>query len=132
MKAIFSLIFGVQSKLSFFTTLFVRGHFVGTDMSGNRYYTGKARKNYTHERRWVVYKNGIPEASQVPPEFHGWLHHQTNIFPETNKASYRQPWQKPHTPNLTGTDLAYRPPGYDPQKGNRNRASGDYDAWMPK
>ena len=45
----------------------------------------KARKNYNHERRWVDYSSGNVEASEVPPEFHGWLHHQTNDFPKEKK-----------------------------------------------
>ncbi len=53
---------------------------VGTDQSGNRYFAARPRKGYAHERRWVIYK-GTPEATKVPPEWHGWLHHQTDAVP---------------------------------------------------
>lgn len=132
MKKFLALFFGVQSSLSFLTTMWCRGRYVGSDQYGNRYYAGKARRNYTHERRFVLYKSGIAEASQVPPEFHGWLHHQTDVFPESDKASARQPWQKPHEQNLTGTTLAYRPPGHQLEGGKRPKATGDYDAWIPE
>ncbi|PCI01822.1 MAG: NADH:ubiquinone oxidoreductase subunit NDUFA12 [Alphaproteobacteria bacterium] len=132
MKSFFNLFFGVQSKLTFLITLFISGKLIGSDGFGNKYYVGKARHGYNHERRWVTYKSGEPEASQVPPEYHGWLHHQTDVFPDANKASFRKSWQKPHTPNLTGTTLAYRPDGHELQKGRRARATGDYEAWKPE
>jgi NADH:ubiquinone oxidoreductase subunit len=40
-------------------------------------------------------------------------------------------WQKPHIPNLTGTGLAYRPPGHTLQGGQRARSGGDYEPWQP-
>ncbi|MCD8497360.1 MAG: NADH:ubiquinone oxidoreductase subunit NDUFA12 [Alphaproteobacteria bacterium] len=104
---------------------------VGTDQLGNKYYVGKPRKGYKHERRWVMY-NGAPEASKVPPEWHGWLHHQTDELPQDGAESYRQPWQKPHQQNLTGTNAAYRPPGHVLKGGKRDTATGDYEAWKPE
>lgn len=103
---------------------------VGTDGYGNRYYRGKPRKGYTRERRWVMYKD-TPEASLVPPEWHGWLHYQTDVIPADGEESYRRSWQKPHQPNLTGTNQAYRPPGHVLAEGNRDKATGDYEAWVP-
>lgn len=132
MKKFFALFLGVQSSLSFVMTLLLKGRYVGTDQYGNKYYAGKARKGYNHERRFVSYKSGVAEASQVPPEFHGWLHHQTDIFPDGDKASPRKAWQKPHEQNLTGTTLAYRPPGHQLNGGKRQKATGDYEAWIPE
>lgn len=103
---------------------------VGTDYLGNRYYSGKPRKGYKHDRRWVMYK-GAPEASSIPPEWHGWMHHQTDAVPADNVDSYRQTWQKPPQPNLTGTNQAYRPPGHLLEGGKRDKATGDYEAWKP-
>ena len=114
-----------------FVTLVSGAKHVGTDALGNKYYRAKARKGYNHERRWVIYK-GVPEASSVPAEWHGWLHHQTNEMPDVNTLSYRRSWQKPHTPNLTGTNQAYRPPGHILQGGQRDKATGDYEAWKPE
>jgi NADH:ubiquinone oxidoreductase subunit len=104
---------------------------VGKDGEGNKYYRAKARRGYKRERRWVLY-NGAPEASRVPPEWHGWLHHQTNSYPTVNDLSYRRDWQKPHQQNLTGTTKAYRPPGHVLSGGRREKATGDYEAWRPE
>ena len=117
------------AHISFFTLAY-RGKKVGQDPHGNIYYTGRARKGYKRERRWVIY-NGAPEASKVPPEWHGWLHHQTDIVPENDNESFRRPWQKPHQENLTGTTKAYRPPGHILEGGRRESATGDYEAWRP-
>lgn len=111
-------------------TLFSGASRVGQDVCGNKYYRAKPRPEYKHERRWVIYK-GTPEASKVPPEWHGWLHHQTDTVPTTEGPSFRQKWQKPHSPNMTGTDKAYRPPGHILSGGQRDKATGDYEAWQP-
>ena len=103
---------------------------VGADASGNRYYRAKPRRGYKLDRRWVVYK-GAPEASRVPPEWHGWLHHQSDAVPSSDTAAPRRVWQKPHVQNLTGTTQAYRPPGHVLSGGQRDKATGDYEAWTP-
>ena len=36
------------------------------------------------------------------------------------------------TINLTGTGLAYRPPGHLKSGGRREKATGDYEAWKPE
>jgi len=103
---------------------------VGSDQYGNTYYRAKPRQGYKRERRWVIYK-GEPEASKVPPEWHGWLHYQNNEAPSESETSFRRPWQKPHRQNLTGTTEAYRPPGHVLEGGKRDAATGDYEAWKP-
>jgi NADH:ubiquinone oxidoreductase subunit len=103
---------------------------VGKDQEDNKYYRAKPRKGYKRERRWVVY-NGEPEASRVPPEWHGWLHYQTDAYPAANDLSFRREWQKPHQQNMTGTTGAYRPPGHVLSGGQRDKATGDYEAWRP-
>ena len=82
----------------------------------------------SRERRWVVY-NGIVEASKVPSEWHGWLHHSTNDLPPADLQ--KRVWEKDHLPNLTGTTLAYRPPGSVLKGGVRAPATGDYEPWQP-
>ena len=52
-----------------FVTTWYSGRKVGEDGFGNRYFQTKDGK-----RRWVIYA-GTVEASRVPPEWHGWLHH---------------------------------------------------------
>lgn len=106
------------------------GKLVGEDQLGNKYYTAKPRAGYKRERRWVIY-NGAPDASKVPPEWHGWLHHQTNTLPSNDTDSFRRPWQQPYAPNMTGTDHAYRPPGHILKGGERDKATGDYEPWQP-
>lgn len=113
-----------------FVTLVTGARYVGADPSGNKYYTAKPRKGYKLDRRWVIYK-GEPEASRVPPEWHGWLHHQTDVVPDAH-LGYRRLWQKPHVANLTGTNAAYRPPGHILAGGRRDKATGDYEAWKPE
>lgn len=114
-----------------FVTLVTGASRVGSDALGNVYYRTKPRKGYKLDRRWVIYK-GEPEASMVPPEWHGWLHHQTDTVPDGTAPSFRRLWQKPHQPNMTGTTLAYRPPGHVLSGGKRDAASGDYEAWKPE
>lgn len=111
-------------------TLTSRGKKIGTDTLGNIYYEAAPRKGYKRTRRWVMYKD-TPDASAVPPEWHGWLHHQSNNVPNEEGASYRREWQKPHRINLTGTNQAYRPKGHALSQGKRERATGDYEAWSP-
>lgn len=114
-----------------FVTLTSGAKRVGTDAFGNVYYRAKPRKGYKKERRWVMY-NGAPEASTIPPEWHGWMHHQTDDVPSQSSQSFRRIWQKPHQPNLTGTNQAYRPPGHVLMGGKRDKATGDYEAWKPE
>jgi NADH:ubiquinone oxidoreductase subunit len=123
-------ILGVLSNIQMLIKTALGGKRVGVDQYGNVYYTGKPRGGTKVERRWVMYKEE-PEASLIPPEWHGWLHHQTDVIPATDTNQHRQTWQKPHQANLTATDKAYFPPG-DPRAGGRRDAStGDYVAWQP-
>jgi len=102
-----------------------RGVKVGEDEAGNAYYRSRDGK-----RRWVIYA-GEAEASRVPPDWHGWLHH-TYDAPPTEKPLKRQPWEKGHLPNLTGTAGAYHPPGSVLTPESRPEAAGDYEAWKPE
>ncbi len=101
---------------------FFRGEKVGEDTYGNTYF-----QKAGGAKRWVVYK-GLNEASKVPAEWHGWLHYTENTVPDGKKGFG---WQKAHLPNLTGTDLAYRPPGHVLRGAKRHKATGDYEAWVP-
>ncbi len=123
-------IFGVISNVQMLFHTMLRGSFVGKDTLGNKYYRGKPRKGTKRERRWVMFA-GAPEASTVPPEWHGWLHHQTDKVPPLNGSHHRKPWQLPHQPNQTGTAGAYLPPGHTLKGGARDGATGDYTAWQP-
>lgn len=106
-----------------------KGALVGTDADGNQYYRERNPPKGRRERRWVMYR-GEPEATKVPPEWHGWLHHTVDA-PLPAGSSSQRPWQKPHVANLTGTLGAYRPPGHVLARGRRDRATGDYEPWTP-
>lgn len=138
---------GILSKIfiwwdgaTFGTSLFTwrRGEQVGTDAQGNRYYRSRNRRkdlptdgSYTGgERRWVIYE-GANDASRVPPEWHGWLHHSYDSLPESHLPPARI-WESDHSPNATGTTRAYRPAGALESGGRRARATGDYEAWTPE
>ena len=104
---------------------------VGEDEFGNRYYETVDQK-YAYDgrnRRFVIY-NGYAEASTVPPDWHGWLHH-TFTEPPTRVPLKRRPWERDHQPNLTGTVWAWKPPGAISRGGKRSPASGDYEPWVP-
>ncbi|HEY0851493.1 MAG TPA: NADH:ubiquinone oxidoreductase subunit NDUFA12 [Bradyrhizobium sp.] len=108
------------------------GELVGTDDQGNRYYRtrgGAIDPTLGFERRWVIY-DGLAEASRIPPEWHGWIHHVVDVPPTEEKYTPRE-WQKPHVPNMTGTAQAYRPSGSTLASGRRPAATGDYQAWTP-
>ncbi len=102
-----------------------KGQLVGQDGQGNSYYQTADGK-----RRWVIY-NGEAEASRIPSEWHGWMHHTVNVAP-TEQPLDVKPWEKPHQPNLTGTPGAYAPKGSLLAGGERAKATGDYEAWSPE
>jgi len=106
-----------------------KGECVGQDSFGNRYYREKGVENLK-ERRWVIYK-GIPEASKVPPEWNGWLHH-LDPFPPSTETVKKWSWEKNYLPNLTGTPYAYRPPEHFLSRSKGNKATGEYEAWQPR
>jgi NADH:ubiquinone oxidoreductase subunit len=121
---------GVLSNAGIRLLTFKQGILVGTDQIGNRYFKGRKIGPLGRERRWVMYV-AEPEATTVPPEWHGWLHHQMKELPDQATAKFRKPWQKPPLANMTGTDQAYRPPGHLLRGGTRDKATGDYQAWTP-
>ena len=111
------------------TVLFTRsGTEVGRDEQGNIYYRRAAAKNRM-ERRWVIY-NGVPEASRIPPEWHLWLHKTRELPPSEHPLTPRV-WERPWSPNATGTAAAHLPSGALSKGGKRARTTGDYRAWKP-
>ncbi|WP_417720852.1 NADH:ubiquinone oxidoreductase subunit NDUFA12 [Salipiger sp.] len=96
---------------------------VGEDEQGNTFFQTKDGK-----RRWVMY-NGEIEASRVSPDWHGWLHF-TYDEPPTDRPMVHKVWEKPHVENLTGTALAYAPPGSIRRVEPAPRQ--DYEAWSPE
>lgn len=105
------------------------GQRVGEDSMGNVYYHG-GKDSEGRTRRWVIY-NGPSEPSMIPPGWHGWMHHRTDVAPPSETYAAKS-WEKPHQENLTGTGRAYRPKGSILNQGARPTVTGDYDAWTPK
>ena len=125
---------GAEGELTIMTTAItrlitkLRGEGVGTDEFGNQYYQDRKVAPNGRRKRWVVYE-GDDEASKVPPEWNAWLHYTIDDIPD---GSRNQDWQKPHSPNLTGTPEAYRPVGHTLRGGKRASATGDYEAGKPE
>jgi NADH:ubiquinone oxidoreductase subunit len=108
------------------------GEKVGEDEFGNIYYRmrgGALDPALGFERRWVIYA-GVAEGSMTPPGWYGWLHHTVDT-PPTAETYQPYDWALPHLPNMTGTPLAWRPPGSTLRSGERPPATGDYEAWTP-
>jgi NADH:ubiquinone oxidoreductase subunit len=128
---LFSWWHGATLNTRFYTWL--RGEFVGQDEFGNAYYRttgGKIDPVLHFERRWVIY-TGISDGSLTPPDWYGWLHHTSDV-PPTHERYEKREWEKPYIPNMTGTPVAYRPPGSTLAAAARPPATGDYEAWRPK
>ncbi|WP_245620121.1 NADH:ubiquinone oxidoreductase subunit NDUFA12 [Phenylobacterium immobile] len=108
-----------------------RANLVGTDEMGNKYYEARDNKDSydSRKRRYVIF-NGYAEASKVSPDWHGWLHH-TFAEPPTTAPFVVKAWEKDHLPNMSGTVHAYKPQGALGRGGERQKATGDYEAWTP-
>ncbi len=107
-----------------------RGHYVGQDEFGNKYYEERQESLEGRKRRWVIYK-GYTDASRIPADWHGWMHH---IFehPPTEQPFSLKPWEKDHQPNMTGSLHAYHPRGALKHGGVRSPVTADYEAWTPE
>ena len=75
--------------------------------------------------------NGYSEASSIPPGWHGWMHHRTDV-PPTMESYTPHDWQKPFLPNQTGTPNAYRPKGSILSGAAPAPSTPDYSAWRPE
>jgi len=82
---------------------------VGEDKFGNKYYEDKEESIIRD--RWVEYGNWHNiDASQIPPEWHAWLHHMTDVPGQSPEIIALTPKYKlNHIPNRTGTTNPYSP-----------------------
>ncbi len=108
---------------------FFKGHLVGADPFGNRYYRERRKPKKRREKRWVIY-NGVAEPSKVPPDWHGWLHHTAESPPNVQHRTHYG-WEKPPLPNLTGTGNAYLPPGHLVRGAKHAPTVAEYEPWKP-
>ncbi len=109
--------------------LFRKYRFIAEDEFGNRYFEEKKPSFDGRKRRMVTY-TGYADASRVPSDWHGWLHH-TFETPPSEQPLLRQEWEKDHQANLTGTVWAWHRKGSMSGDGKRGHATGDYEAWNP-
>ena len=101
--------FGTKIETLFF------GKFVGKDHLGNKYYESKKGK------RWVIYAEEI-DASKIPVEWYSWILLTPNKLEKKHDLE-KYEWQKPHQPNLTGTESAYYP------NKNKDAIQKKYKTW---
>ncbi|GAA5975783.1 hypothetical protein JCM11641_005872 [Rhodosporidiobolus odoratus] len=87
---------------------FKAGKFVGQDEHGNRYFENQDETLWRH--RWVDYSSHDYNAAQVPPDWHAWIQHIRHLPPPIDPVmqASKQPWQIPHTENLTGSRGAFK------------------------
>ncbi len=110
------------------------GTLKGVDAFGNRYYEADVEHFIRH--RWVIYSNKQYDASQIPPEWHVWIHHISDHPPESkadevpHEVSQEEKWLKPHRENQTWTSKRYMPPGSFYRQ--ERQAYRHYEPWVPK
>ena len=123
---LFKIIFSWWNGQTFGTFLqtLVYGNMVGKDHYGNKYY-----QNKNDTKRWVIY-NGYADSSKVPPKWHSWLHNVVNELPDENLTSNKT-WIKTHTPNLTGSQSAYKPRGSLKNTRGEGDNQSEYQSWNP-
>lgn len=91
---------------------FKNGKLIGVDKYGNKYFENPYY--FLGASRWVEYaeyKNLEYDASQVPPEWFGWLHYRTDAAPHEDivKLNTKYKWMMDHSENQSGTTNAYMP-----------------------
>ncbi|KAJ3998616.1 NDUFA12-domain-containing protein [Lentinula boryana] len=119
------------------------GVLVGTDQFGNRYFENMNGEEeipgalgvsifnayvlfkFVGRQRWVDFAQHEYHASQVPPEWHSWIHHIRKDPPANDPVvkNLTPPWQTPWVENLTGTRGAFK---------TYNTVAPKINAWEPK
>ncbi|KAK0397919.1 hypothetical protein QR680_002338 [Steinernema hermaphroditum] len=77
------------------------GTLVGEDKFGNKYFEDNSF--FMPRNRWVQYPDRVwldYDASQIPPEWHRWLHHISNETP-VEKPPNNPHWVLQHEENLS-------------------------------
>ena len=118
-----------MKNISLYLYTLFKGSLVGKDDDGNKYYTSNISHGVKKEKRWVLYKNDN-DPTNIDPMWHGWLHHVVEDVPnlKTKKNFY---WQKKISPNQTGTEKAYFPPGHVLNRERKIKKIKNYESWMP-
>lgn len=81
--------------------------FIGSDLHGNRFFEDPT-ETYGRDR-WVEYVDDRnPDSVKITPEWHAWLHHNTDIAP-TEQPLPKPVYEAKSRGNTTGTKDAYFP-----------------------
>jgi NADH:ubiquinone oxidoreductase subunit len=96
---------------------------VGEDDQGNIYYQFEGRGTALGDLQWR--DGGEPGTARLAR-----LAAFTWDKPPTEAPLAHKPWEKPHRENLSGSDLAYAPPGSIRRGVPVERR--DYEAWQPE
>ncbi|KAK8601807.1 hypothetical protein V6N13_058516 [Hibiscus sabdariffa] len=104
---------------------------VGVDKFGNKYYE-KLGDTQIGRHRWVEYaKKERYDASQVPPEWHGWLHCITDHTGDELLMLKPKRYGVEHKENLSGkgSEFIYHSKGHALNPGQRDWTR--YQSWQP-
>ncbi|KAI9225242.1 MAG: NADH ubiquinone oxidoreductase subunit NDUFA12-domain-containing protein [Piptocephalis tieghemiana] len=92
-----------QFNLDFVKT----GQHVGTDALGNKYYEDLT-EHYGRDRWVEPPKWGYFDPSNIPAEWHGWIHKMDDHIVKNPEDQLRSKWMEVHRENPTGTPKAYK------------------------
>jgi len=107
------------------------GRLVGVDGAGNKYYENQ--KELFGQDRWVELAKWDYDASQIPCEWHPWLHHTHNVVPDSKFFKSLVPSYKvEHIENVSGTDAKYSPHNYLTMDTWRPAGSSYFEEWKPE
>ncbi|KAJ6795735.1 NADH-ubiquinone oxidoreductase subunit B17.2 isoform X1 [Iris pallida] len=108
----------------------IGGTLVGVDKFGNKYYQNLETQFGRH--RWIEYADkGRYNASQVPPEWHGWLHFITDHTGDELLMLKPKRYGLEHKQNFTGEgdEYIYHSKGHSLNRGQRDWTR--YQPWQP-
>ncbi|KAI3503733.1 hypothetical protein L2E82_44704 [Cichorium intybus] len=104
---------------------------VGVDKVGNKYYEKLGETQYGRHR-WVEYASKDRyNASQVPPEWHGWLHFITDHTGDELLMLKPKRYGLDHKENFSGEgdEYIYHSKGHTLNPGQRDWTR--YQSWQP-
>ncbi|KAL7611210.1 probable NADH dehydrogenase [ubiquinone] 1 alpha subcomplex subunit 12 [Lactuca sativa] len=104
---------------------------VGVDKVGNKYYE-KLHQTQYGRHRWVEYASKDRyNASQVPPEWHGWLHFITDHTGDELLMLKPKRYGLDHKENFSGEgdEYIYHSKGHTLNPGQRDWTR--YQSWQP-
>ena len=110
-------------KQSYVQSSLRQGTLVGEDKFGNKYFEDNSY--FMPRNRWVQYNEKVWldfDASQVPPEWHRWLHHITDKTPIV-EPPVEHKWIMKHAENVS----LYSGEKYVPYSTTRPKVTG----WQP-